>query len=138
MILGNIGGKYAAPYIAEYQAQLNELNAEINRRIQEQIKVPDLGIGQNLPRFENEQYNEFVARVNQANAELQRMASRPEVQQLGQVAGLILAVGAASAVLYDWCTNEPGKAVTAVGGDGSSARGVVVPGTNGVAGVRVG
>ena len=42
---------------------------------------------------------------------------QPQLQQIGKAAGVILAVTATGAVLYDWCSNEPGKAWTAVGTD---------------------
>lgn len=123
-ILAQVGGKIVQPYIASYQAQLDAFNAEINRQIQEQYQLPDFGaeIGKRMPR--NQQIDELIARVNEANGQLQQLAAQPEVQQLGKAAGVILATVAAGAVLYDWCSNEPGKAFTAVGekGDGAGNR----------------
>ena len=45
------------------------------------------------------------------------------MQQLGKVAGGIIGVAALGAVLYDWCTADPGKAATSIDfGNGSSVR----------------
>ncbi|MCT1453067.1 hypothetical protein M3G18_09140 [Corynebacterium sp. p3-SID1145] len=54
------------------------------------------------------------------------------VQQIGKGAGVILAFVVAGAVLYNWCSNEPGQAKTAIGGLGSgSSNGTVTRPTGG-------
>lgn len=67
---------------------------------------------------DSEQFNEIAARVNAANAQLQQLANDPMIRQ---VAGVILAVVAASAVLYDWCAS--GKGYTAIDFEGTGERG---------------
>lgn len=104
-ILGQVGGKFVQPYIGQYQAQLNEMNAEIQREIRK--RTPDFGFGSG--GHDNDQYNELMSRVNAANAQLQQVANDPMVQQIGKGAGVILAFVAAGAVLYDWCFNEPAR-----------------------------
>ncbi len=127
-ILGQVGGKFVQPYIGQYQAQLNEMNAEIQREIRK--RTPDFGFGSG--GHDNDQYNELMSRVNAANAQLQQVANDPMVQQIGKGAGVILAFVAAGAVLYDWCFNEPGQARTAIGGLGAgSSNGTVTWPTGG-------
>ena len=58
--------------------------------------------------------------MNAANAQLQGYANDPAIQKIGQGAGVILAMVAAGAVLYDWCSSPVGDAKTSIGGAGSS------------------
>lgn len=128
-LLAVVGGKLAEPFIGQYQAQLNGLNAEIQGRFNEATKDwnRDWGWGhgghggdRNNERY-NEAFGELAARVNAANAQLQQLANDPMIRQVGQVAGVILAMVAASAVLYDWCA--PGKGYTAIDFEGTGERG---------------
>ena len=118
-LLVQIGGKLAQPYIGQVQGQLNALNAQIQEEIRR--NTPDFGFGHH--GHDNEQFNEIVRRVNAANAQLQGYANDPAIQKIGQGAGVILAMVAAGAVLYDWCSSPVGDAKTSIGGDGSSKSG---------------
>ena len=109
-LLGQVGGKLAEPYIGQFQAQLNQMNAQLQEEIRR--NTPDFGFGRLGQR--NEQYERLVQQVNEANQQLQSYANRPEIQQLGRIGGVVLAVVAAGAVLYDWCSAEPGEAWTAI------------------------
>lgn len=130
-LLATLGGQLAEPYVVQYQAQLNAMNAEIQARFNEATKDWNRDWGwdhghSGANRFnerQNEAFAELTARVNAANAQLQQLANDPMIRQVGQVAGVILAVVAASAVLYDWCA--PGKGYTAIDFEGTGERGIV-------------
>ena len=62
-----------------------------------------------------------MRQVEAFNAQIQQVAGRPEVQELGKIAGAILGVVALSAVMYDWCTTDPGKAWTSIDFEGGSS-----------------
>ena len=115
-LLAGLGGKLVQPYIGQVQGHLNAMNAQI----QEQIRrnTPDFGFGHG--GHNNDQFNEIARRVNEANAQLQGYANDPNIQKIGQAAGVILAMVAAGAVLYDWCSAPVGDAKTSIGSDGSS------------------
>lgn len=110
-LLATVGGDLVKPYIGQYQAQINQINADMNRRWQEQTR--DWGVGGRGGQ-RNEQFEELRRRADAVNARFQQVAGQPEVQQLGKVVGGILGVVALSAVLYDWCTADPGKAATSI------------------------
>ena len=134
-LLASLGGKLIQPYLGQVQGQLDGLNAQINARVQEEMRrhghdFDDHGlggrVGQQHDRL-NEQYGdqfgEIGRRVSEANAQLQGFVNDPMVQKLGQAAGLILALVAAGAVLYDWCGSPVGEAKTSIKGGGSSTPG---------------
>lgn len=106
--------------VGQFQAQLNGINAELNRLWRENTRQDDrdwgvFGNGGNRRRNnENEQFNELMRQVNAVNAQFQQVAGSPEVQKLGQIVGGVLGVVALSAVMYDWCTTDPGKAWTSI------------------------
>lgn len=85
-------GALANPVVGGFQAQLDAMNAEIARR------YPS-----NSP-------------VAAANKQIQALAKDPAAQQIGAAAGVIIAMVAAGAVLYDWCAHPVGEAKTAIGG----------------------
>ncbi|WP_066527787.1 Ig-like domain-containing protein [Corynebacterium bouchesdurhonense] len=116
-LLGQVGGKIAEPYIGQFQSQLNQMNAQLQEEIRR--NTPDFGFGRQ--GYRNEEYERLVQQVNAANQQLQSFVNRPEIQQLGKFGGIVLAVIAASAVLYDWCSAEPGKAFTAIDIEGGSS-----------------
>jgi len=119
-LLATVGGDLVKPYVGQYQAQIDQINAEMNRRWQEQTR--DWGFGGRGGQ-RNEQFEELRRQAGAINAQFQQAANRPEVQQLGKIAGGIIGVVALGAVLYDWCTADPGKAATSIDfGDGSSVQ----------------
>ena len=134
-LLASLGGKLIQPYLGQVQGQLDGLNAQINARVQEEMRrhghdFDDHGLGGRVGQQQdrlNEQYGdqfgEIGRRVSEANAQLQGFVNDPMVQKLGQAAGLILALVAAGAVLYDWCGSPVGEAKTSIKGGGSSTPG---------------
>ena len=117
-LLAQFGGKLIQPYVGQYQAQINQINADLQRRWSEHTR--DWGVGGRGGR-RNDQFEELRRQADAINAQFQQVANRPEVQQLGQVAGGIIGVVALSAVLYDWCSAEPGKALTSIDTEGGSS-----------------
>lgn len=117
-LLATVGGDLVKPYIGQYQAQINQINAEMNRRWQEQTR--DWGFGGRGGQ-RNEQFEQLRQQADAINAQFQQAANRPEVQQLGKIAGGIIGVAALSAMLYDWCTADPGKAATSIDFEGGSS-----------------
>lgn len=117
-LLGYIGNELAAPFIGVYQQQLNQVNAELQAKWNEAIdrNRPDWGRGGNGRdnSRQNDAVAQFQAQINQINGQIQQFAGRPEVQTAGQVLGAIVAIAALGGLFYDWCTAEPGKAVTAI------------------------
>jgi len=126
-LLGQFGGKLIEPYVGQFQAQLNEIDAELNRQWREATRSNDRdwgwgGNGGNRDRNnQNEAFNELMARVNAANAQLQQIANSPEVQMAGKILAGIAGIAAVSALLYDWCTTDPGKAWTSIDFEGGSS-----------------
>gem|GEM_PF-1896574 len=126
-LLAAVGGPIVEPYVGQFQAQLNGINAELNRLWRENTKQDDrdwgiFGNGGNRRRNnDNEQFGELMRQVEAFNAQIQQVAGRPEVQELGKIAGAILGVVALSAVMYDWCTTDPGKAWTSIDFEGGSS-----------------
>ena len=116
VLLAQTGGKLIQPYLGQLQGQLDGLNAQIQGEIGRHI--PDVGRGH--AGYENPQFNEVVRRVSEANGQLQGFVNDPMVQKLGRAAGVILALVAAGAVLYDWCGSPLGEAKTSIKGGGSS------------------
>lgn len=117
-LLAQFGGELIQPYVGQYQAQINQINADLQRRWSEHTR--DWGVGGRGGR-RNDQFEELRRQADAINAQFQQVANRPEVQQLGQVAGGIIGVVALSAVLYDWCSAEPGKALTSIDTEGGSS-----------------
>ena len=121
-ILGTALGKAAEPTIQQltgvYQAQLNQVNAQIDQAIRERVGDP-LGLNQlnNQLLQQNPEFARIANQVNSINAQAQRLGQQlsPQLQQLGEIAGVLIAITATGAVIYDWCSNEPGQAWTAVG-----------------------
>lgn len=119
-LLGYIGNELAAPFMGVYQEQLNQVNAELQARWNKATKdyQRDWGHGGRGGNRDNSRQSEFAAQLQaQANAinnQIAQFAGRPEVQTAGQVLGAIVAIAALGGLFYDWCTAEPGKAVTAI------------------------
>lgn len=109
-LLAVLGGKLIQPYMGQVQAQLDAMNQQIRSRTNRNNTNGGPG--------GSDQFNEIARRVDEANRQLQGLANDPNVQMIGQVAGGILAIVAAGAVLYDWCSAEPGKARTAIDSGG--------------------
>lgn len=114
--------------IAPYQAQLNQINADLNARFNQMARntvgEDPFGAGKlnddiNRRLMQNQDYARLVGQVNEANAHAQLLAQQyqPQLKLAGQAFGTVLAVVAAGAVIYDWCSNEPGQAWTAIGTD---------------------
>ena len=119
-LLGYFGGNLAAPHMAQLNAQLGELAASVNARAgasASQFDNPFGHFGNEAARRANEVFgnNELSAAVNQANAQFQALANSPEVAKAGQVIGVVAALAVTAGLAYDWCSNEPGEAVTAFG-----------------------
>ncbi|WP_175935797.1 SdrD B-like domain-containing protein [Corynebacterium sp. Marseille-P4321] len=108
-LLGVVGGKLAEPYLGAVNEQLAQFNAEIQATIRR--NTPDWGTGEQSRH--NDPFAEFRAQIDAANREAARIANDPNVQRLGQIAVGIIGLIAAGAVVYDWCSSEEGKAVTA-------------------------
>lgn len=108
-LLGVVGGKLAEPYLGAVNEQLAQFNAEIQATIRR--NTPDWGTGEQGRH--NDPFAGFRAQIDAANREAARIANDPNVQRLGQIAVGIIGLIAAGAVVYDWCSSEEGKAVTA-------------------------
>lgn len=112
LAIGNMFGEVAAPYVKAINDQFNEISAEIQDEIRRRTPSYDFGIHGG---HDNEQAAELRAKVDAANRMLQELASRPDVQEYGKWAAIAMGVVVAGSVLYDWCTNEEGEALTAIG-----------------------
>ncbi|WJY96493.1 Ubp3 associated protein Bre5 [Corynebacterium fournieri] len=121
LLAGQVLGEVAAPYVKAVNDQFNKISSEIQDEIRR--KTPNFGYGRRGE--ENEQVAELRAKAEAANRMLQELAMRPDVQQYGQWAAIAAGVVVAGSVLYDWCSNEPGEAFTAIGSNGSSSKGDV-------------
>lgn len=117
-LLGYIGNELAAPFIGVYQEQLNQVNAELQARWNEATKDYQRDWGWGGGGRDNSRQSEAAAQlqaqINQINGQIQQIAGSPEVQQAGKVLGALVAIAAVGGLLYDWCSAEPGKAVTAI------------------------
>lgn len=51
----------------------------------------------------------------------QQIAGQPEVQMTSKIIGGIIGLAALGAVMYDWCTTDPGKAGTSIDFEGGSS-----------------
>ena len=111
LLAGQVLGEVAAPYVKAVNDQFDRISAEIQDEIRR--KTPNFGYGRRGQ--ENEQVAELRAKAEAANRMLQELAMRPDVQQYGQWAAIAAGVVVAGSVLYDWCSNEPGEAFTAIG-----------------------
>ena len=118
LLAGQVLGEVAAPYVKAVNDQFDRISAEIQDEIRR--KTPNFGYGRRGQ--ENEQAAELRAKAEAANRMLQELAMRPDVQQYGQWAAIAAGVVVAGSVLYDWCSNEPGEAFTAIGANGSSSK----------------
>lgn len=122
-ILGAVGGEIARPYAAAVNEQVNKINGELQDAWRR--NTPDWGVDGNGGR-NDDQFAELRAQFDAANRQLQQMAADPDVQRFGTIAAGVIGLIAAGAVIYDWCSNEPGEAFTVVKGSsgaGSSDRG---------------
>lgn len=122
-ILGAVGGEIARPYAAAVNEQVNKINGELQDAWRR--NTPDWGVHGNGGR-NDDQFAELRAQFDAANRQLQQMAADPDVQRFGTIAAGVIGLIAAGAVIYDWCSNEPGEAFTVVKGSsgaGSSDRG---------------
>ncbi|WP_175934361.1 hypothetical protein [Corynebacterium sp. Marseille-P4321] len=118
-LLAYVGGKVAQPYVGQFQAQIDAMNREIHEHIRR--NTPDLGIGGGGRH--DDLCREIRQQIDAVNRQFAQVANRPEVQTAGKVLGGMVALVALSAVMYDWCTAEPGKAVTSIDFEnGSSAK----------------
>ena len=117
LLAGQVLGEVAGPYVNAVNEQFNRISAEIQDEIRR--KTPNFGYGRR--GHENEQVAELRAKAEAANRMLQELAMRPEVQKYGQWAAIAAGVVVAGSVLYDWCTNEAGEALTAIGPNKSSS-----------------
>lgn len=115
-VLAAVGGELARPYAGALNEQLARINADIQAAFQQDS--PDRGRNGRTPRNDDPS-SALRAQIAEANRRFQEIASDPNVQRIGTVAAVIFGLAAASAILYDWCSSEPGKAFTAI--DGSSA-----------------
>lgn len=117
-LLGALGGKLAEPYLGAVNQQLAQFNAQIQDAINR--NTPDWGIrGRDGNR--NDPFASFRAQINAANREMARIANDPQTRQLGAIAAGLIGLIAAGAVVYDWCSNEVGDAVTSSSkGDGAT------------------
>ena len=117
LLAGQVLGEVAGPYVNAVNEQFNRISAEIQDEIRR--KTPNFGYGRR--GHENEQVAELRAKAEAANRMLQELAMRPEVQKYGQWAAIAAGVVVAGSVLYDWCTNEAGEVLTAIGPNKSSS-----------------
>lgn len=109
-ILGMAVGELARPYMGMINEQLNQVNAEIAGMFNR--NTPDFGLGRKgVDR--DDPFAEIRAQLDAANREMQKLLADPNIQRLGSIAAAIIGLTAAGAVIYDWCTNEPGEAKTA-------------------------
>ncbi|WP_175935798.1 SdrD B-like domain-containing protein [Corynebacterium sp. Marseille-P4321] len=110
--LGVIGGEFARPYFAAINEQLARANAEFQAAINR--NTPDWGHGgRGVDR--EDPFAELRAQIAAANREIQGIAADPNIQRLGTAAAGIFGLIAAGTIIYDWCSNEPGEAKTAIG-----------------------
>jgi len=116
VLIGQVFGEIASPYVAAINEQFERVSAEINE--QWRRKTPDFGIGRR--GNDNEQAGELQARIDAANRQIQGLLNDPEVRKYGEWAAIAAGLVVAGAVIYDWCTHEAGEAYTAIGGKGSS------------------
>lgn len=108
-LLATVGGEVIKPYTGQFQAQIDAMN----RQIQEQVRrnTPNIGIGGS---DQDDPFREIRQQIDAVNRQFQQAAGQPEVQMAGKVIGGIVGIVALSAVLYDWCTADAGKAVTSI------------------------
>ncbi|MFC5089781.1 Ig-like domain-containing protein, partial [Corynebacterium aquatimens] len=103
-LVGVVVGKAVEPIAGQFGAQIDA----INRQIQQNLPNPGRGgHGGNDPF---RQINEQVAAIN---AQFRGMVG-PAAEQIGQAIGAAVALGALIGLLYDWCSNDVGKAKTSV------------------------
>ena len=118
-VLAAVGGELARPYAGALNEQLARINADIQAAFQQDS--PDRGRNGRTPRNDDPSAA-LRAQLEEANRRFQEIASDPNVQRIGTVAAVIFGLAAASAILYDWCSSEPGKAFTAVEGSSAAER----------------
>lgn len=108
-LLATVGGEVIKPYTGQFQAQIDAMN----RQIQEQVRrnTPNVGNGGG---GQDDPFREIRQQIDAVNRQFQQAAGQPEVQMAGKVIGGIVGIVALSAVLYDWCTADAGKAVTSI------------------------
>lgn len=118
-VLVAVGGELARPYAGALNEQLARINADIQAAFQQDS--PDRGRDGRTPRNDDPS-SALRAQIADANRRFQEIASDPNVQRIGTVAAVIFGLAAASAILYDWCSSEPGKAFTAIEGSSAAER----------------
>lgn len=118
-LLATVGGEVAKPYIGQFQAQIDAVNAQIAEQVRR--NTPDWGLGGGGQQ--DDPFREIRQQIDAVNRQFQQIAGQPEVQMAGKVIGGVVALVALSAVMYDWCTADPGRAWTSIDFDnpGSSA-----------------
>lgn len=65
-------------------------------------------------REREDPFAEVRAQLDTANRQVQQIAADPTVQRYGTLAAALVGAVAYGAVIYDWCTSESGKALTAI------------------------
>lgn len=105
-ILGAVAGNLAAPYMTEVNNQLNSLARQFNSDVNF-----DFGLGNNGWDNSTNNYNQFGAIGEQFGA----FMNDPNLRELGTIALGLLGALATAGLLYDWCSHEPGEAVTSIG-----------------------
>lgn len=118
-LLETVGGEIIKPYTGQFQQQIDA----VNRQIQEQIRrnTPDFGFGRGGQQ--DDPFREIRQQIDAVNRQFQQVAGQPEVQTAGKIIGGIIGLAALGAVMYDWCSADPGKAATSIDFEnGSSAR----------------
>ena len=105
-ILGAVAGNLAAPYMTEVNNQLNSLARQFNSDVNF-----DFGLGNNGWDNSTNNYNQFGAIGEQFGA----FMNDPNLRELGTIALGLLGTLATAGLLYDWCSHEPGEAVTSIG-----------------------
>ena len=109
-LLAAAAGNLAAPYMAEVNNQLNSLARQFNANI-------NFGVGENAWNSNN--FSQF----DEIGRQFAAFMNDPNMRELGMIAIGLVGALATAGLLYDWCTHEPGEAVTSVGsakGEGSS------------------
>lgn len=105
-ILGAVAGNLAAPYMTEVNNQLNSLARQFNSDVNF-----DFGLGNNGWDNSTNNYNQFGA----IGEEFGAFMNDPNLRELGTIALGLLGALATAGLLYDWCSHEPGEAVTSIG-----------------------
>ncbi|MGX0629007.1 uncharacterized protein (DUF2141 family) [Corynebacterium afermentans] len=123
-LLGAFGGEIARPYMGAINEQVNQINAQFQEAMRR--NSPDWGQGGRGGR-DNDQFAELRGQIDAANRRIAELGQDPNVQRFGTVAAGIIGLIAAGGVLYDWCSNEKGEALTSIGGSSAKESGAEGP-----------